>query len=107
MTFVQKQRHSEITCKEQERYVPLNLRCKSIFTLFQPFLKEHTHSFFQSTTLLSQFDSVNIGKGGIVAEHLAVDCSYHELLHLPLQNDMKNNNFKATGTFMWCAGQEK
>lgn len=65
MTFIQKQRHGKITCKEQERYFPQNLgkiECKSLLMLFQQLLKEHTYSFFQSTTLLSQFDSMNVGK---------------------------------------------
>lgn len=62
--------------------------------IFKQYLKQHTHSFFQSPALLSQFDSVNIGKRGVVAEHFTVDCSNHELLHLPLQEDMKHlNNF--------------
>lgn len=50
---------------------------------------------------------MNIGKWGIIAEHFAVDCSYHQLLHLPLQNDRKANNLKAIAILMWFAGQGK
>lgn len=45
---------------------------------------ERTHSLLQDAALLGQFDGVNVGEGGVVAQHLTVHGSHHDLSHLLL-----------------------
>lgn len=57
--------------------------------VFKLITKGHTNSFLQSTALLRQFDGMNITERSLITEHFTVDRSHHELLHLPLQEDIK------------------
>ncbi len=45
---------------------------------------KRTHSLLQHAPLLGQFDGVNVGEGGVVAQHLTVHGSHHDLSHLLL-----------------------
>lgn len=34
---------------------------------------------------------MNVGEGSLVTEHFTVDCPHHELLHLPLKEDVNTS----------------